>query len=164
MGLLALIPFKDKVYGVLIILLILLGVHVHHKILAEGVAKQQAADVAASAELTKETTRETTELRAKAAMAEQAYDKEHQAIFNVPALPAVRLCGNPHPRGSIVPGASTANQGNAAPSTAPGNIQQVPSGDPGVGGEQHPDISFLLSLLAQHADDYSAELREFQSR
>lgn len=163
-ALLALIPTKDKVYGLLIIALIIFGIHLHHKILAEGIAEQQAADAKQTATLVAQTAKQTAELQAKATMAEQAYDKEHQAILDQPPLPAVRLCGNSHPRGAIVSTAGATQQGAAAAGAASGDFQQVSSGNSGVGDEQNPDISDLLNLLAQRADDYSAQLREYQGR
>lgn len=163
-ALLALIPSRDWLWAAALVALGLLGLHVHHKLLAEGIAEQQVADNKEKATLVAQTAKQTAELQAKATMAEQAYDKEHQAILDQPSLPAVRLCGNSHPRGTVVPAGSTAQQGNAAAGAAPGDLQSVSPGSNSVGDEQNPDISDLLSLLAQHADDLSAELREYQDR
>ena len=49
-ALLALIPTKDWVYGILIIGLILLGLHEKTKFIAEGIAEQKAADDKATAD------------------------------------------------------------------------------------------------------------------
>lgn len=163
-ALLALIPTKDKVYALLILGLIIFGFHLHHKILAEGIAEQKAADDKQTATLVAQTAKQTAELQAKATMAEQAYDKEHQAILDQPPLQSVRLCGNPHPRSTVVSTGSTAKQGNETAGTGTGDLQSVSQGDSGMGETAGPDISDLLSLLAQRADDYSAELREFQDR
>ena len=164
-ALLALIPIKDWLYGGAIALLIIFGLHYHHKVLAEGIAAQKAADDKASAALIQQTAKQTAELQAKATMAEQAYDKEHQAILDQPSLPAVRLCGNPHPRSTIVSATGATQQGNAVPGASSGAVQQVPSGNSSGGaGDAGPDIGNLLSLLAQRADETSAELREFQAR
>jgi hypothetical protein len=163
-ALLALIPSRDWLWAAALVALGLLGLHVHHKLLAEGIAEQQAADDKEKATLVAQTAKQTAELQAKATMAEQAYDKEHQAILDQPSLPAVRLCGNPHPGSVVVSKTGAANQGNAASGAATGDLQPMPAGSNSVGSEQNPDISDLLSLLAQHADDYSAELREYQAR
>ena len=164
-ALLALIPTKDWVYGILIIGLILLGLHEKTKFIAEGIAEQKAADDKATAVLVATTAKQTADLQARATMAEQAYDKEHQAILDQPSLPAVRLCGNPHPRSTIVSATGATQQGNAVPGASSGAVQQVPSGNSSGGaGDAGPDIGNLLSLLAQRADETSAELREFQAR
>lgn len=165
MGFLSLIPTKDWIYGSLIILLIILGLHYHHKVLAEGIAEQKAADDKATAVLTAQTAKQTAELQARATMAEQAYDKEHQAILDQPPVQPVRLCLNSHNSGPVVSKAGATNQGNATAGASTAGVQSVPSGDSSGGtGTAGPDISDLLNLLAQRADDTSAELREFQSR
>jgi len=157
MGLLALIPTKDLVYGAAIICLITLGLYERHHLIAEGQQHELAALKLSSDRLQKQTAAETANLQAKATMAEQAYDKEHALIANQPPL-SVRLCNSPH-SGSVVPKAGPAKPGDAAPSAAAGNVQPLPSGD-----SSGPDIGPLLSLLAQRADEVSATLREFQSR
>jgi hypothetical protein len=162
-ALLALIPAKDWFYGALIVGLLIFGVHLHHKILAEGIAKQQAADAQASAVLVKQTAAQTAELQAKATMAEQAYDKEIGTVINLPA-PSVRLCVYPHPGGSVVPQAGAAVGGNAGAGTAAGNLQPLPAGSDSGGATAGPDIGNLLSILSLRADEVSATLREFQSR
>ena len=163
-ALFALIPIKDWLYGGAITLLIIFGLHYHHKVLAEGIAEQKAADDKASAALIQQTAKQTAELQAKATMAEQAYDKEHQAILDQPSLPTVRLCGNTHPGSSGMRQTSAPNPGVAAAGTPSGDLQPMPAGSDSVGPEQNPDISDLLSLLAQRADDISAQLREIQAR
>src|ERR1700677_4174846 len=148
-ALLALIPTKDWLYGGLIVLLIVFGLHEHHKILAEGIAEQKAADDKASAVLVATTAKQTAELQAKATMAEQAYDKEVQSVANQPPVGAVRLCLDSHRSGGVVSKAGAAQSGASAASTAAGNIQSVPSGDTG-GGERDEgvDIGPLLAALA----------------
>jgi hypothetical protein len=163
-ALLALIPLKDWLYGGAIVLLIVLGLHYHHKVLAEGIAEQKAADAKATLVLTQETAKQTAELQTRATMAEQAYDKEHQSILSQPSLPPVRLCGNAHNSGSLLPKAGAVVQGNAGTGAAPGDLQPVPSGDSSVGDGQNPDLAGLLGILAQRADEVSAELREYQAR
>jgi hypothetical protein len=157
-ALLALIPARDWLYGALIVGLLIFGIHLHHKILAEGIAEQKAADDKQTAALVASTAKQTVELQAKATMAEQAYDKEISAIINVPA-PSVRLCVYPHPGGSVVSQAGAAQPGASDPGAASGGVQQMPSGN-SVG----PDIGGLLDLLAKRGDETSAALREFQSR
>ena len=163
-ALLALIPTKDWLYGGLIVVLILLGFHVHNKLIAEGIAKQKAADDAAMAVLVANTTKQTAELQAKATMSEQAYDKEINTVDNLPA-PSVRLCVYPHASGSVVSQTGAAQPGAKSASTIAGGIQQVPPGN-NSGGQPTagPDLGGMLSLLAQRADETSAALREFQTR
>lgn len=164
-ALLALIPTKDWLYGGLIVLLIVFGIHEHHKILAEGIAEQKAADDKATAVLVANTTKQTAELQAKATMAEQAYDKEHQAILNQPPVQSVRLCLNAHPSNSVVPKTGGQVDGNQGIGATPVGVQQVPAGNSSGGsGAVGPDIAGLLNLLGARADEVSAELREDQSR
>lgn len=164
-ALLALIPTKDWLYGALIVGLIIFGVHEHHKILAEGIAEQKAADDKAQAVLVANTAKQTAELQAKATMAEQAYDKEVQAIANQPPVGAVRLCLDSHRSGVVVPKAGAQNAGDVAPGAAAPGVQQVPSGDSSGGaGDAGVDIGPLLAALAAAADREVAVEREFQSR
>lgn len=163
-ALLALIPTKDWLYGGLIVLLIVLGIHEHHKILAEGIAEQKAADDKATAVLVAASAKQTAELQAKATMAEQAYDKEVNSLTSLP-VPSVRLCVYPHPSSGVVPSSTPKVAGDAHESASAGNIQPVPSGNPGSGsGAAGPDIGGMLSALARAADRSDAALREFQSR
>ena len=163
-ALLALIPKKDLLYGGLIIILILLGFHIHNKLIAEGIAKQKAADDAAMAVLVANTTKQTAELQAKATMAEQAYDKEINTVDTLPA-PSVRLCVYPHASGSVVSQTGAAQPGAKSASASSGIVQSVPSGDPGSGGGvAGPDIGAMLSALSRAADRESAVVREFQTR
>jgi hypothetical protein len=163
-ALLALIPTKDWLYGGLIIFLIIFGIHEHHKILAEGIAEQKAADDKATAVLIAASAKQTAELQAKATMAEQAYDKEVNSLSSIP-VPSVRLCVYPHISGSVVSQAGTAQSGTQSTGSAAGLVQPVPSGDSSGGvGTAGPDIGAMLSALAVAADRDSAALREFQSR
>ena len=163
-ALLALIPTKDWLYGGLIILLIVFGIHEHHKILAEGIAEQKAADDKATAVLVAASAKQTAELQAKATMAEQAYDKEVNSLTSLP-VPSVRLCIYPHASSGVVSQAGALKPGAQSAGTAAGNIQSVPSGNPGSGsGAAGPDIGGMLSILSLRADEVSAALREFQSR
>ena len=163
-ALLALIPTKGWLYGGLIVVLILLGFHVHNKLIAEGIAKQKAADDAAMAVLVANTTKQTAELKARATMAEQAYDKEINSVDTLPA-PSVRLCVYPHASGSVVSQTGAAQSGTQSTSTSSGIVQPVPSGDPGSGGGvAGPDIGAMLSALSRAADRESAVVREFQTR
>jgi hypothetical protein len=164
-ALLALVPFKDWLYGGLLVAAAIFCIHEHHKIVAEGVAEQKAADDKASAALVQQTAKQTAELQAKATMAEQAYDKELQSIANQPSVGAVRLCVNSHNSGSGLPKAGTTNGGNAAPGAASGNVQPVSPGDSSGGAEDEGvDIGPLLSALAAAADREVAVTREFQAR
>jgi hypothetical protein len=164
-ALLALIPTKDWLYGGLIILLIVFGIHEHHKILAEGIAQQKAADDKATAALVQQTAKQTAELQAKATMAEQAYDKEVKSIADQPSVGAVRLCGNSHVSSAVVPKTGAAAAGAKSTGAAAGNIQPVSAGNTSGGtGDEGVDIGPLLSALAAAADREVAVDREFQSR
>ena len=163
-ALLTLISTKDWLYGGLIVLLIVLGIHEHHKILAEGIAEQKAADDKATAVLVAASAKQTAELQAKATMAEQAYDKEVNSLTSLP-VPSVRLCIYPHAGSGVVSQAGALKSGAQGAGAAAGNIQSVPSGNPGSGsGAAGPDIGQLLSALSAAADRESAVVREFQSR
>ena len=163
-ALLALIPTKDWLYGGLIVLLIVLGIHEHHKILAEGIAEQKAADDKATAVLVAASAKQTAELQAKATMAEQAYDKEVNSLTSLP-VPSVRLCIYPHAGSGVLSQAGTLKPGAQSTGAPAGNIQSVPSGNTGSGGgAAGPDIGGMLSILSLRADEVSAALREFQSR
>jgi hypothetical protein len=94
-------------------------------------------------------------------MAEQAYDKEHLAIANQPALEPVRLCLDSHARRVVLSAAGAPIAGNESASAATPGVQPVPSGDTSVAG---PDIGPLLRALAGRADQVSATLREYQAR
>lgn len=140
----------------------------HHHILDQGIAEQVAKDKVATDKLNKETADQTAALKAKATTAETNYASEHAdnvAYRNDhPDLKQpVRLCGSDNSR-AILSSISSANHGNENPGTAAANVPAVPGGDSGIRGEEHPDISELLDLLALRADNVSATLREFQSR
>jgi len=163
-ALLALIPTKDWLWAGAVVLLIVFGLHEHHKILAEGIAEQKAADAQAAVILEKQTADKTAELQARATMAEQAYDKEVNSLSSVP-VPVVRLCVYPHSSGPVVSQAGGAQSGAQGASATAGNVQSVPSGNSGSGsGAAGRDIGPLLGALARAADRSDAALREYQSR
>ena len=168
-ALLALIPAKDWLYGGLIIALIVFGIHEHHKLLAEGIAEQKAADTAAAVVLEKQTAAQTAELQAKATMAEQAYDKSQSDLAEYrsthPVQP-VRLCLNAHAGGGVLPQAGAAQPGAKAAGAAPLGVQPVPAPDRSVrsDGTAGPDLASLLDALAARADEVSAQLQEYQAR
>jgi hypothetical protein len=160
------IPIKDMIYGGILIAVILGGLWYHHKLITEGIAEQKAADDKASATLIEQATKQTADLQTRATMAEQAYDKEvaNNAANSQPTQP-VRLCLYSHVGGSSVPEASATKSGNASPGPAATNVQQLPSGNSSSGGgASGPDISGLLQLFANRADQVSAVLREYQTR
>jgi hypothetical protein len=164
-ALLALIPSRDWFYGLAIIALIALGLHYHHKILAEGIAEQKAADDKASAVLVANTAKQTAELQARATMAEQAYDKEVQSVANQPSVGAVRLCLDSHRSGTVVSKTGAVVAGTQSAGTAAGNIQSMSAGDSSGGArDAGVDIGPLLAALAAAADREVAIDREFQSR
>jgi hypothetical protein len=167
-ALLALIPAKDWLWAAVFAAALIFGVHEHHKILAEGIAEQKAADDKATAALVAATEKQTAELQAKATQAEQAYDKQQADLANYrssnPVQP-VRLCLDTHSGGSGVPKGSATVAGNASAGTAPGNVLPLPAGDSSGGaGASGPDIGNLLELLSARADQVSAELAEYQAR
>jgi hypothetical protein len=156
-ALLALVPSRDWFYGALIVALGALLIYERHV----GEVHELAAIQASSAKLVAQTAVQTAELKAKATMAEQAYDKEANSLANVAAQPApvVRLCQyGSHP---IVPATGGAQPGNATPGAAAPSVQQVPPGNPSSAG---PDIGGMLVALGEAADRISAELREYQAR
>jgi hypothetical protein len=159
-ALLALIPSRDWFYGAAIVALLMALSYERH----EGAAHETAALAASTAKLQAETSKQTAELQARAQMAEQAYDKERAAAAALPPIQPVRLCINAG-GGSVVPKAGAAKPGAADTSTAAGNLQPVPTGNPasGVGGTG-PDISKMLSAFAVSADEINARLREYQKR
>jgi hypothetical protein len=164
-ALLAMIPTKDMIYAALFAVLIAGGFWYHHKVLTEGVAEQQAADSKASAALVATTAAQTADLKARATMAEQAYDKEVTALSNQPSAQPVRLCLDSHNSGGIVPKAGGKVAGNAGPGAGAIGVQPVSSGNSSGGeGAAGPDISGMLSALAAGADQVSATLREYQGR
>ena len=161
-ALLALIPGKDLAYGAIIVALLAgFGWYTIHE-RDIGKAHEVAALAASSAKLQAETDKKTADLQARANMAEQAYDKEHNLIVNQPR-DSVRLCVAAN-SGRVVPKAGAAKPGNESAGPAAGSVQSVPAGDSGSGQRQGPDIGGMLDALAAAADDVSATLREFQSR
>jgi hypothetical protein len=160
-ALLALIPFKDWCYlGCVAALLIGFGAYTHHE-RAIGEAKIVAVDAAVTKKILAQTAAQTAELKAKATMAEQAYDKEHALIDNQSDPTPVRLCLNSHASRLSVPAPSAPDAGNGGTSTSTTPLQPLSTGDLGVAG---PDIGHLLDLLARRGDTVSATLREYQSR
>lgn len=164
LGLFKLLGWKDVFYGALgFALVTAFGVYTFHE-RSIGQAHELAAVAKATAKLEADTAKQTAELKAKAQMEHDTYEKEILALSNQPAVEPVRLCVSGG-RGSIVPATGAAHPGNAATSAGAGAVQPVPSGDnqggqPGVG----PDIAGMLGALALAADRTSATLREFQGR
>jgi hypothetical protein len=168
MPFLALIPVKDWIYLGVIAAILIGGTYLHHKLIAEGIAKQRAADTIASDAILADTAKQTAALQAKASMAEQAFNKEHddnQTFSDSHPLQPVRLCSAANAGGTLVPSTGTPHPGDEGASTAAANVSNVPAGNNSGGANAAgPDISNLLGLLAGKADNVSAELREFQSR
>lgn len=146
----------------------MLHLHTLHVGMAAGIAKQQAADNAASTQLLAEAATETAEKLKVAEAASHAHDQEldslHQYIADHPLHGS--LCVQPaaHYRSQGVPEAGPAHGGNANTGPLTGNFQQVPPDDHGVSGPGEADVRGMLQLLAQRADESSAALREFQAR
>src|ERR1700688_2702878 len=121
---------EAKVLGSVALVAILLGafgVYTFHE-RAVGKATELAALKKSSAELQKQTAAQTADLKARATMAEQSYDKEHAALSNLPPVQPVRLCLNAN-RGTVVPGGAPKVAGDAATSPAAGSLQSMPAGD-----------------------------------
>ena len=159
MGLLALIPIKDWIYGGIISALLVFGVYEKHHLITEGQQHELAALKLSSDKLQKQTAVETAQLQAKATMAEQVYEKEVNSISNLPPV-SVRVCSSPTTHSSsVVSKAGAVVAGNAAPGATSGDVLEVPPRDSG-----ERDIGPMLSVLAARADEVSAELREYQTR
>lgn len=92
--------------------------------------------------------------------AEHANDAEIaslQAYVDSHPIQPVQLCLNTGGSGPVP------SPGSPNTSPAPGPVQPVSPGNSGVRTGPGPDISSLLSLLAERADQLSAELRDYQS-
>jgi hypothetical protein len=161
MGALAMIPFKDWIYGgVIVALLAGFGWYtVHERNL--GAAHEVAALQASSEKIQQETDKKTTALKTRADMAERSYEKEHLSVSSLPPMQPVRVCNFQTNRDRVVPKATSANAGNDVVRAAPTGLQQVSAGNTIVAG---PDIGGMLDALAASADQVSATLREFQGR
>jgi hypothetical protein len=161
MGLLALVPVKDWLYGgVILAMLAGFGWYtVHERNL--GAAHEVAALKASSDRLQQETDKKTTALQTRADMAERAYEKEHLSTGNLPPVQPVRVCIPPTHSDRVVPQTRGQIPGNETVRAAPAGLQQVPTGNTIVAG---PDIGGMLDALAASADQVSATLREFQAR
>lgn len=137
-----------------------------HERFEAGISAQVLADAKARDALIAATNKQTADLQAKATMAEQAYDKEHQSNIEYQRdnpIEPVRLCIATQSGGSHLPKGSSANVGNAKTGTAAGDVLAVPQGNNrSRSGASGPDISGMLNLLAAKADDVSGVLREFQ--
>lgn len=139
----------------------------HRHVLDDGIAKQQAADNAASKILLDKAASETADAKARATMAEQANAKENSSIpVFIDAHPeSVRLCSNAHGSSGSVPASGTKDTGHAGAGAGPASVQPVPDGNSGSGqGGSGVDIGPLLQALAGSADKVSSELREYQSQ
>lgn len=161
------IPIKDFIYIGAILAIIASGAWYRHKLIAEGVAKQQAIDSAASAKLIAKTAEQTAELQARASQAEQAFDKErndNQNYRDSHPIEPVRLCLSTVSR-IIVSQDGAAHAGDAKAGAASAGIQSMPDGNSSSGARRvGPDIEPMLSALGAAADQVSAVLREFQAR
>jgi hypothetical protein len=140
----------------------------NHHLIDEGVAKQKAADDAATATLQATTKTQTAALLKRATTAEQLYASEQTANQNYVTshpLQPVRMCINSHNSRGVMPQAGTPKPGDASTGAGPQLVQSVPAGDSGSGpGAVGVDIAPLLNALGIAADKVSAQLREYQSR
>jgi hypothetical protein len=152
-ALLALIPFKDYCWAALVAALLIGFVYERH----EGAVHEAASITKATDALKVETAKQTAELKTRATMAEQAYDKERNTVANLPAVQPVRLCNANS--GAKLPAATGKVAGNAQAGASAGSIQPVLKGNPAG-----PDVGPILQALAARADQVSATLREYQNR
>lgn len=153
---------EAKVLGSIALVAILLGAFgvytLHERVV--GKDEELAAMVKSTSKLKADTAKQTADLQARATLAEQAYDKEHNAVANLPPVQPVRLCINAGSSAKL-PAAGTQVSGNGKAGAGPGAIQQVPTGNPERAG---PDISGMLNAFAASADQISSTLREYQKR
>jgi hypothetical protein len=117
------------------------------KALAVATAKAEAKTAALNLQL-----QDAIDEKAKSDAALAAY-----AAAN--PLEPVRLCLAPR---STVPGSQAVASHADSTASAPGDVQQVPSGDSGIRAGAGPDISGLLSVLADKADQLSDQTRGLQ--
>ncbi len=139
----------------------------HHHVYVEGIHAQQVADQKASAKAIAKARAETKAAEATAQAAHDAYLNEvahEQVLAARHPLPAVRLCLDAYGSGSSVSQTGTAHAGNASSSAAARGVPQMPGTNHPVRARRGPDISRLLELLANRADQVSAVLREYQAR
>jgi hypothetical protein len=137
----------------------------HHETFEAGIAKQRAADAAASQILIAKAAAETADWRLKANNAEHAYNDESQAlqVYRDTHVASVRLCVSPSGSDGVQNAAGKV-AGTPAASPAAAGVQPVPPGDFGSGGGQAGvDIGPMLTALAARADQVSAKLREAQA-
>jgi hypothetical protein len=132
----------------------LLTVWVHHHLVDEGkdaeiVALKTAATVASAQNAAKTTVAENNRANEDTLTT--------QFVDSHPIAP-VSLCNETG--ASPVPSAKTVSGQSSA---SPGAVQQVSAGSDRVQPVQHPDISSLLSVLAERADAVSSELRARQA-
>jgi hypothetical protein len=139
-----------------------------HHLIAEGIAQQKGADAIELQKLKTENDKKSADLQARATTAENARDKEVQdnADFrSTHPMQPVRLCLSTNQGHSAVPQTTGQNSGDVAAGASSANVSTLPGGNSSGGpGATGPDISSLLSLLAEKADNVSSTLREFQSR
>jgi len=77
-------------------------------------------------------------------------------------LPPVSLCLSPSDSGGASMPQSTASQSGAAnPPSTSGGVLKMPAGNSAVRGGAGPDISGLLDLLAQRADELNLRYTEY---
>ena len=158
---LKLIPLKDYVYGAAIVLLCVgfLSFIRHER--AVGASRILQADTLALTKAQAAADIQTAKLAKQADEASHAHDKELADLryYRVTHPIHVRVCHDTHGSVPGLPATGSANGSNAGAGPASGDVQPVLTGD--NGGE---DIGPLLDLLANRADQVSAQLREFQKR
>lgn len=168
-ALLAKLGIQQWVFELIVLVIVAGGIwYWQHERYEAGIAAQIAIDAAERAQLIKDNDKKTADLQAKATMAEQTYDKEHQSTVdygNDNPLQPIRLCLTTPKGGSHLPSSGSKNPGNVSTSTPATNLQPMPSGNSSSGPRAAgPDVSELLDLLAGKADDVSGVLREYQNR
>jgi hypothetical protein len=158
-------PIRFYLYlGALITLLAGFGAFTVHE-RRVGAAHEISAVQEATRKAQAKADAQTAILAAKAAQAEVNYNAEHQSLIsyvNLNPVSPVRLCLRAGPSG--VPKGPGHQSGGAGSGTASGDVLTVPETNNQLRSDAGPDISGLLSLLAEHADQVSAQARELQSR
>lgn len=149
LALLGRIPLKFWLAGAAVAAIGFLVWREHH---AVQVAHQQRAR-AEQAEATL-----VAERKAKVAEVAHAQENADTTQFRADNPLHGGLCINPN-----LP-AYSAKRLYESPGATAANLQPVPSGDSGAGGQRDPDIRHMLDLLGARADEVSAELREWQGR
>jgi hypothetical protein len=162
---LAFIHARKWLVELILLAVIVAGVYFFcQHLIGVGVQRQKDADARELVKLQHDADVEAARLRGVADAAEKARAKEHDELADYRRLHPLHggLCLNQG--GRHLPTAGAADGGDEGTSATAGNLQPLPAGDPGSGGQGDPDVRHLLDVFAGRADLLSAELREYQAR